>query len=137
MVRASAPRADDRIRGSRAEHRQTDEDLDEQAVVQPVSSRARVIDRTEDADSLEQPGEALRGRGRAGRELLQRSDEHRQLERLAVDLANDAAARVDDRGLRQVVEAGAGRRPYESGVACERIDGRGIRAEELPVRKID
>ena len=70
-------------------------------------------------------------------DVLQRLDEHLQRKILAIDVAIDLAVAVDDRGLRDVIEAAGHRAIAEAEIAQQRLDGRRIGAGEPPVRRLD
>ncbi len=133
--RPLAPPLRGQVPRGRAEHREAGEDFDEQAVVEPIFAGARIVDGAEDADALEQLREALRRRRRARDEFPQRRDEHRQFERLAVHLPEHAPTAVEDRHLRQVIEAGRRRDPDEAEIAREAVDVAASAAEKFPVRE--
>ena len=100
------------------EDRHPGEDLDEQPVVEAVLSRRAGRRRCTGCAPARAVREVLHRRRRAGDELLQRPDEHRQLERLAVDLAEHPAA-----ARRRSSPASGGRSPRRSASRRSRCRG--------------
>ncbi len=121
----------------RAEHGQPGEDLDEERVVEPILSGERVVHGAQHAHALEQPGAVLHRDRRAGRYRAQRPDQQPRVERIAIDLPRDAAVRIDQRDLRDVVEPARARLVDEAERPCQRLDAARVRREDLPLRPID
>jgi len=69
------------------------------------------------------------------RELQQRPDEQRRVERVAVHLPVDAAFAVEDAHLQQVIEARSRRLEAEAEVPGQRFQRIGFGSQEQPVRR--
>src|SRR5262245_22285657 len=107
--------------GEAAEHdARADEELDQHDVVEAVAARRRIVDRAEQPHLFEHRAEACLLDRRVLRQLEQRAGEERRFESFAVDLAVDAAVAIEDRDLKEVVEARCGCLIAEAEIGGER-----------------
>ena len=143
----AATRADRAIPGLRRQHRQDEGqaagDFQVQGVVDAIFPGAGVVDRTQDphlADQILQacaPGDHRPGAERAGEQLFQGLAQRVGGERIAVDLAMDAAVGIDDAHLQRVVVAHRRGHVAEAEITGQRRHVFRPRAQELPVGVAD
>src|SRR3990172_7496629 len=95
----AAPFAQDEQRYGQ-EHRGPGEDFEEQRVVRTIGAAGGVINGTEELHALPQAVEPAAAHRFASQQLLERTDQQRQLEALAVDLPIDGPLGIDHGQLR-------------------------------------
>src|SRR5579863_130267 len=94
---------------------------------------AGIVGGAYELDAVQNSAERERRRS-AVDQVFQRLHEDLKRKILAIDMAINLAFRIDDGGLRQVIEAAGHRAVTETQIAQQRFDSRGIRACDPPVR---